>query len=72
MGAASRKHIRDNQLYQLRSVIQTGRKKGMHSMDDSLIKLYEAGEITYDVAINNSQDPVEMRDKIHKNNLDVM
>jgi Tfp pilus assembly pilus retraction ATPase PilT len=47
------------------NVIQTGRKKGMHAMDDSLIELYEAGEITYDTAISYSRDPVSMRDRIH-------
>ena len=66
MNAPARKHIRDHQLYQLMSIIQTGRKKGMHSMDDSLIELYESGEISYDVAICNSHDPTSMRTRIHK------
>jgi len=66
MNSAARRHIREKQLHQLSSVIQMGRKKGMHSMDDSLLNLYEAGEITYDIAICNSQDPAEMRNKIHK------
>ncbi|MBN1975709.1 MAG: PilT/PilU family type 4a pilus ATPase [Sedimentisphaerales bacterium] len=61
----ARKHIRDHQLHQLMSIIQTGRRKGMHSMDDSLMELYEKGEISYDVAICNSSDPTQMRTKIH-------
>jgi twitching motility protein PilT len=65
MNAAARKHIRDKQLHMLVNVIQTGRKRGMHGMDDSLIELYEAGEITYDTAISYSRDPVSMRDRIH-------
>ena len=65
MNAAARKHIRDKQLHMLVNVIQTGRRKGMHAMDDSLIELYEAGEITYDTAISYSRDPVSMRDRIH-------
>ena len=65
VNAPARKHIRDNQLYQLMSIIQTGRKKGMHSLDDSLMELYEAGEISYDVAICNSHDPTSMRSRIH-------
>ncbi len=65
MNNAARKQIRDKQLHMLVNVIQTGRKKGMHSMDDSLIELYEAGEITYDTAISYSRDPVSMRDRIH-------
>jgi Tfp pilus assembly ATPase PilU len=35
-------------------------------MDDSLMELYEAGEITYDTAVNYSHDPGEMRKKIHQ------
>jgi twitching motility protein PilT len=64
---AVRKHIRERELHLLTSVIQMGRKAGMHLMDDSLIELYEAGEITYETAVNYSHDPGEMRKKIHQN-----
>jgi len=63
---AARKHIRDRQLHMLVNVIQMGHKIGMHLMDDSLMQLYEAGEITYDTAVNYSHDPIDMRKKIHK------
>lgn len=63
---AARKNIRDRQLHLLVNVIQMGRKMGMHLMDDSLLELYEAGDITYDTAINYSHDPNEMRKKIHQ------
>lgn len=63
--SAARKHIRDRQLHMLLNVIQTGRKLGMHTMDDSLYELYEAGDIGYDNAINFSRDPVSMRNRIH-------
>jgi twitching motility protein PilT len=66
MTPAARKHIRDRQLHLLVNIIQMGRKAGMHLMDDSLMELYEAGEITYDTAINYSQDPNEIRRKIHQ------
>jgi twitching motility protein PilT len=66
MEPAARKHIRDRELHLLVNVIQMGRRKGMHTMDDSLVELYEAGEITYDTAINNSYDPAGLRDRIHK------
>jgi len=69
MNAPSRRHIRDRQLHQLVSVIQMGHKKGMHTMDDSLLELYESGEITYDVAICNSHDPAALRSRIHKETL---
>lgn len=63
---AARKHIRDRELHLLVNVVQMGRKTGMHLMDDSLLELYEAGEITYDTAVNYSHDPGEMRKKIHQ------
>ena len=66
VNAAARKHMRERELHQLVNVIQMGRKKGMHTIDDSLLKLYEAGGIAYDTAINNSRDPGEMRDRIHQ------
>jgi len=63
---AARKHIRDRQLHLLVNVIQMGRKKGMYLMDDSLLDLYEAGEITCEAAVNCSHDPIEMRKRIHQ------
>jgi twitching motility protein PilT len=66
MNAAARKHIRDRELHLLINVIQMGRKTGMHLMEDSLFEMYEAGEITYDTAINYSHDPNEMKKRIHR------
>ena len=66
MNAPARKHIRERELYHLTTIIQLGRKKGMHTMDDSLLELYETGEITYDTAICNSHDPAALRSRIHK------
>ena len=66
MNPPSRKHIRDRQLHLLINIIQTGRKQGMHTMDDSLLALYETGEITYDTAICNSYDPKNLRERIHR------
>ena len=62
--AAAQRHIREHEFHQLVSVIQTGRKKGMHTMDDSLYDLYQAGEISYESAINNSSRSSHMRDRI--------
>jgi twitching motility protein PilT len=66
MTPAGRKHIRERQLHLLINIVQTGRKQGMHTMDDSLLALYEAGEITYDTAISNSYDPKNLRAMIHQ------
>lgn len=65
LNTAARKHIRDRQLHMLLSVIQTGRRQGMHTMDDSLMEAYEAGEITYDTAINYARDAALFRDRVH-------
>lgn len=62
--AAAQRHIREHEFHQLVSVIQTGRRKGMHTMDDSLYDLYQAGEISYESAINNSSRPSDMRGRI--------
>jgi len=39
----------------------------MHSMDDSLAELYQAGEITYDTALTNAHDPAGLRARLHPN-----
>jgi Tfp pilus assembly ATPase PilU len=36
----------------------------MHLMDDSICELYQAGEITYESAINNASNPKTMRERI--------
>jgi twitching motility protein PilT len=64
--APAQRHIREQEFHQLVSVIQTGRKKGMHTMDDSLYDLYQAGEISYESAINNSSRSSHMRERIFK------
>lgn len=66
MNPAARKHIRDNQLHLLINVIQTGRKQGMHTMDDSLLALYESGDINYDAALNHAYDVVNMKERMHR------
>lgn len=66
MNASARRHIREHEFHQLVSVIQMGRRKGMHSMDDSLFDLYQSGEITYEAALTNSNDPTQMRQRIHE------
>jgi len=36
----------------------------MQSMDDCLLQMYHAGEITVDTAISNSNDPADLRARI--------
>ena len=50
--SAVRKLIRDNQMDQLYTVIQTGSQHGMKTMDKSLKELFNHGTISYDVAVS--------------------
>ncbi len=61
---AVRNHIRERQVHQLYSEMQTGRKYHMQSMDQVLLELYQNGEITYDVAISNARDPQFIRHRV--------
>ena len=60
---AVRSLIRDNNLHQITSVIQTSGRLGMKAMDASLAELYEAGEISYQLAMSHLQDPKAIADK---------
>ncbi len=62
---AVRHHIREGEFHMLTNVLQTGRKLGQHSMDSSLLELYQQGEITYETVVTNSSDPEAMKNKIH-------
>jgi len=54
---AMRAIIRDNNLPQLTTVMQTGRRAGMHTMDECLCELYERAIIGYDTAVGHARDP---------------
>jgi twitching motility protein PilT len=53
---AVRSIIRDNNLPQLATVMQTGRKAGMQTMDECLRGLYERAEISYDILMAHAHD----------------
>ena len=61
---AVRHIIREKTMHQLRNEIMTGRKHKMQLMDPVLLDLYERGEITYDVALSNAQDPDFIRQRM--------
>ncbi|MBL9119861.1 MAG: PilT/PilU family type 4a pilus ATPase [Phycisphaerae bacterium] len=48
---AVRHHIRENSTHLLYSEIQAGKKHGMVTLDQSLLDLYQRGEITYESAV---------------------
>lgn len=60
---AIRNHIREHQVHQLYSEMQTGKKHQMQTMDSSLLELYQKGEITYDVALSNAREPAAFRQR---------
>ncbi len=57
MNVAASNLIRENRTYQLGSVLQMGRAKGMRSMDDSLLELVKRGAITKREAAQHADDP---------------
>jgi twitching motility protein PilT len=49
--------IREERVFQLRSVMQTGRNLGMCLFDDSLLELVKSGTISKETARQNCEDP---------------
>ncbi|SHI35162.1 type IV pilus twitching motility protein PilT [Propionispora hippei] len=54
---AVRNLIREGKSHQILSIIQTGARNGMQSMDSSLKTLYTSGTITYEDAIIRASNP---------------
>ncbi len=54
---AVRNLIREGKSHQMLSIIQTGARNGMQSMDSSLKSLYASGNITYEDAIIRASNP---------------
>ena len=53
--------IREQKTFQLLSVLQTGRKQGMITMDDSIRELLKGGLITKETALFHAEDPDSFR-----------
>jgi len=54
--AAVRNLIREAKTYQLTSLIQTGTKQGMMTLDQSLASLVKRGIVTYEEALSKAKD----------------
>ena len=63
--SAIRNHIRESKTFQIASVMQTNRKLGMITMDDALLELYKAGDISLEKALSYAQDPVALRKRLY-------
>ncbi len=57
---AVRNLIREGKSHQLLSVMQTGRKQGMITMDEAILQLLASGEINREMAIQFATDPEAM------------
>ncbi len=61
---AVRNMIREGKTHQLGTVMQTNRKLGMVTMDESISQMYQKGIISKDMAVQFAQDPDTMRNKL--------
>jgi len=58
---AVRSCIRENKAHQIYSLIQTGSKFGMCTLNQSLFDLYQANMITFDEALSRTTDPEDLK-----------
>ena len=58
---AVRNLVREEEIEQLTTLIQTGASYGMHTMDKNLKQLYKDGQITYESALAWAQNPQEFK-----------
>ncbi len=63
---AIRAIIRDDKVHQLYSMIQSGQKYGMKTMNQSLADLYHNGKISLNDAMNYCHDPQELSEMISR------
>jgi twitching motility protein PilT len=59
--AAVRALIRDDKAHQIYSLLQTGAKQGMKTLNQSLLELYRKNLITYDDALSRTLDPDDLK-----------
>lgn len=63
---AVRNLIREGKTHQIYSVMQTGQKYGMQTMDSCLADLYKRGKITYELALTKAADQENLKGLIGK------
>jgi len=64
--SAVRAMMREDKIHQVYSLLQTGGKLGMRTMNQSLYELYKAGLITYEDALQRSTDPEDLKRLFHR------
>jgi len=63
---AIRAIIRDDKIHQIYSMIQSGQKYGMRTMNMSLSELYRTGKVTLNDALAHSPNPQELTEMLSK------
>ncbi len=63
---AIRALVRDDKVHQIYSMIQSGQKYGMKTMNQSLSELYLTGKITINEAMSYSHNPQELSESLSK------
>jgi twitching motility protein PilT len=63
--------IREQKIFQIPSIMQTGRKLGMTLMNDSLLKLAKEGVVSPEEALNKSYDRATLTMLMQQNNVPV-
>jgi twitching motility protein PilU len=61
-----RKLIQQGEISKIRGVMQKNVQLGMCTFDQSLIRLFKAGEITEETALSFSDQPGDMKIRIHQ------
>lgn len=56
--------IRSNKIPQMETVMQGGTRQGMQTLTESLAKLYQTGQISYETALEYANDRSEMEKKL--------
>ena len=64
--SAVRNLIREQKIEQIATIIQTGGKYGMVTMNQSLVELYKKQKISYQEAVNRSTDPEDLKKLLQK------
>jgi twitching motility protein PilT len=61
VNAATRNMIRENDVHQIYTILETGSREGMITMNQWLYNLFVHGEITREVALTRSTNPDQMK-----------
>ncbi len=56
--------IRSNKIPQMESIMQAASRQGMQTLSQSLARLYKKGKISYETALEYSNDREEMEQKL--------